>query len=143
MAFTPELYACGIDYVGVSNLFTFMKTIPPYWKPFLDMMYEMVGDPEKDSTLLASASPVFHVDQIQSPLLVIQGGENTLAVTLEDIIYHTRAVRRGAKRAHVVADMPFMSYQDDPVQALRSAGRLVKEVGAESVKEERRGQRLR
>jgi 3-methyl-2-oxobutanoate hydroxymethyltransferase len=66
--------------------------------------------------------------------MVIQGGENTLAVTLEDIIYHTRAVRRGAKQAHVIADMPFMSYQDDPVQALRSAGRLVKEGGAESVK---------
>jgi 3-methyl-2-oxobutanoate hydroxymethyltransferase len=66
--------------------------------------------------------------------MVIQGGENTLSVTLEDIIYHTRAVRRGSKRAHVVADMPFMSYQDDPVEALRSAGRLVKEGGAESVK---------
>jgi dipeptidyl aminopeptidase/acylaminoacyl peptidase len=76
MTFTPELYACGIDYVGVSNLFTFMKTIPPYWKPFLEMMYEMVGDPEKDSVLMTSASPVFHVDQIKSPLLVIQGAKD-------------------------------------------------------------------
>src|SRR5688572_17050824 len=66
--------------------------------------------------------------------MVVQGDENTLAVTLEDIIYHTRSVRRGVKRAHVVADMPFMSYQDDPIEALRSAGRLVKEGGAESVK---------
>ncbi|HXC62232.1 MAG TPA: prolyl oligopeptidase family serine peptidase, partial [Nitrospiria bacterium] len=39
---TPDLYAAGVDYVGVSNLFTFMKTVPPYWKPFLEMMYEMV-----------------------------------------------------------------------------------------------------
>jgi dipeptidyl aminopeptidase/acylaminoacyl peptidase len=76
MTFTPELYACGIDYVGVSNLFTFMKTIPPYWKPFLDMMYEMVGNPETDKELLTSASPVFHVDQIKSPLLVIQGAKD-------------------------------------------------------------------
>ncbi len=76
MTFTPELYACGIDYVGVSNLFTFMKTIPPYWKPFLDMMYEMVGDPEKDKELMTAASPVFHVDQIKSPLLVIQGAKD-------------------------------------------------------------------
>lgn len=76
MTFTPELYACGIDYVGVSNLFTFMKTIPPYWKPFLEMMYEMVGDPEKDKDLMTSASPVFHVDQIVSPLLVIQGAKD-------------------------------------------------------------------
>ena len=43
---------CGVDYVGVSNLFTFMKTIPPYWKPMLDMFHEMVGDPEKDKALL-------------------------------------------------------------------------------------------
>ena len=76
MAFTPELYACGIDYVGVSNLFTFMKTIPPYWKPFLEMMYEQVGDPEKDKDLLMAASPVFHVDQIKSPLFVIQGAKD-------------------------------------------------------------------
>jgi 3-methyl-2-oxobutanoate hydroxymethyltransferase len=66
--------------------------------------------------------------------MVIQGGENTLAVTLEDIIYHTRAVRRGVRHAHVVGDMPFMSYQDSPSAALVSAGRLVKEGGAESVK---------
>lgn len=66
--------------------------------------------------------------------MVIQGGENTLAVTLEDIIYHTRAVRRGTRRAHVVGDMPFMSYQLDAGDALRSAGRLIKEGGAESVK---------
>jgi dipeptidyl aminopeptidase/acylaminoacyl peptidase len=43
LSFTPDLYACGIDYVGVSNLFTFMNTIPPYWKPYLNMMYEMVA----------------------------------------------------------------------------------------------------
>jgi dipeptidyl aminopeptidase/acylaminoacyl peptidase len=76
LAFTPDLYACGVDYVGVSNLFTFMNSIPPYWKPYLDMMYEMVGHPEKDSVLLASASPVFHVDKIKVPLLVAQGAKD-------------------------------------------------------------------
>jgi dipeptidyl aminopeptidase/acylaminoacyl peptidase len=50
-----------------------MKTIPPYWKPFLEMMYEMVGDPEKDKELLTNASPVFHVDNIRAPLLIAQG----------------------------------------------------------------------
>ena len=48
ITFTPDLYAAAVDYVGVSNLFTFLKTIPPYWKPMLDMMHEMVGDPVKD-----------------------------------------------------------------------------------------------
>jgi dipeptidyl aminopeptidase/acylaminoacyl peptidase len=73
LAFTPELYACGVDYVGVSNLFTFMKSIPEYWKPMLEMMYEMVGNPEKDKELLKEASPVFHVDKIKAPLFVVQG----------------------------------------------------------------------
>lgn len=66
--------------------------------------------------------------------MVVQGHANTLPVTLEEMAYHTRAVVRGAARAHVVADMPFMSYQVSPAQAVESAGRLVKEGGAESVK---------
>jgi len=66
--------------------------------------------------------------------MVVQGLPNTLAVTLEDVIYHTRAVVRGNSRALIVADLPFMSYQISPEQALESAGRLVKEGGAEAVK---------
>lgn len=76
MTFTPELYACGIDYVGVSNLFTFMKTIPPYWEPMLAMMYEMVGHPEEDRDILKAASPVFHVDRIEKPLFIAQGAND-------------------------------------------------------------------
>ncbi len=66
--------------------------------------------------------------------MVIQGRENTLAVSLDDIIYHTQAVVRGAERAHVIADMPFMTYQADPMEAVKNAGRLLKEGGAQSVK---------
>ncbi|MDL2296488.1 S9 family peptidase [Bacteroidales bacterium OttesenSCG-928-C03] len=76
LAFTPDLYTCGIDYVGVSNLFTFLQTIPPYWKPMLDMMYEMVGDPVKDKAMLEKYSPVFHVDQINTPLFIAQGAND-------------------------------------------------------------------
>jgi len=76
VAFTPELYACAVDYVGVANLFTFMNTIPPYWKPYLDQFYEMVGDPVKDSALLAAASPVLHADKIKAPLLIAQGAND-------------------------------------------------------------------
>jgi dipeptidyl aminopeptidase/acylaminoacyl peptidase len=73
---TPDLYACGVDYVGVSNLFTFMKTIPPYWKPFLSMMHEMVGDPEKDKARLAEASPALNARRIKAPLLIAQGARD-------------------------------------------------------------------
>jgi dipeptidyl aminopeptidase/acylaminoacyl peptidase len=76
LAFTPDLYACGVDYVGVSNLFTFMNTIPPYWKPYLEMMYEMVGNPESDTEMMKLASPVFHVDKIKAPLLIAQGAKD-------------------------------------------------------------------
>ena len=66
--------------------------------------------------------------------MVVQGHSTTLPVTLDDMIYHTRAVLRGARRAQVVGDMPFMSYQASLEDALRAAGRLVKEGGAEAVK---------
>jgi dipeptidyl aminopeptidase/acylaminoacyl peptidase len=72
----PDLYAAGVDYVGVSNLFTFMKTVPPYWKPFLEMMYEMVGNPEKDKQLFEENSPALHADRIKAPLFVAQGAKD-------------------------------------------------------------------
>ena len=76
LTFTPDLYACGVDYVGVSSLFTFMESMPPYWELYRSMMYEMVGDPEKDKELLASASPLLHVDKIKVPLFIAQGAND-------------------------------------------------------------------
>ncbi len=76
VTFTPDLYACAVDYVGVSNLFTFIKTFPPYWKPYLAMWQELVGDPVKDSVLMAEASPALHADKIKTPLFVAQGAND-------------------------------------------------------------------
>ncbi|MBP7400121.1 MAG: S9 family peptidase [Chitinophagales bacterium] len=83
LAFTPDLYACGVDYVGVSNLFTFMQTIPPYWEPYLEMMYEMVGNPETDKTQFENTSPVFHADKIKVPLFIAQGAKDPRVVQAE------------------------------------------------------------
>ena len=66
--------------------------------------------------------------------MVMLGYENTLPVTMEDMIHHTAAVSRGAANAFIVADMPFMSYQADVREAVANAGRLVKEGGANAVK---------
>ncbi|RKG83307.1 3-methyl-2-oxobutanoate hydroxymethyltransferase [Corallococcus sp. CA049B] len=66
--------------------------------------------------------------------MVIQGQESTLPVTMEQMVYHSAAVARGAKRAHVVGDLPFMSYQVSPQEAVRNAGRLVSEGNVGSVK---------
>jgi len=68
--------------------------------------------------------------------MVVQGQSSTLAVTIDDVVYHTRAVARGVSRAHVVADMPFMSYQASVEDGIRAAGRLIKDGGAEAVKVE-------
>jgi dipeptidyl aminopeptidase/acylaminoacyl peptidase len=76
LVFTPDLYVCGIDYCGVSNLFTLLKSIPPYWKPVLDQWYEMVGNPKTDKALFERISPVFHADKIKVPLLVAQGARD-------------------------------------------------------------------
>lgn len=76
VTFTPDLYACAVDYVGVSNILTWMDAIPPYWEMYREMLYEMVGHPEEDRELLVSASPFYHVDQIQVPLLIAQGAND-------------------------------------------------------------------
>ena len=78
ITFTPDVYACAIDYVGVSNLFTFMETIPPYWEIYLKMLHEMVGDPNntEDNARMKATSPVFHVDKIKAPLLIAQGAKD-------------------------------------------------------------------
>ena len=66
--------------------------------------------------------------------MVVQGNDTTLPVTLEEMAYHCRAVVRGTRRAHVVGDMPFMSYQASIEQGMINAGRLIKEGGCHSVK---------
>jgi dipeptidyl aminopeptidase/acylaminoacyl peptidase len=104
IAFTPDLYAAAVDYVGVSNLFTFMKTIPPYWKPMMDMMYEMVGDPIKDSVLMREASPVFHVDKIKTPLFVAQGANDPRVNKAESDQMVDALKKRGIEIEYMVKD---------------------------------------
>lgn len=107
VTYTPDLYRCAIDYVGVSNLFTFMKTIPPYWQPYLEMMYEMVGNPEgEDSVMMRQASPAYHVEKITTPLLVVQGA-NDPRVNIDESDQIVRAMRE-----HGV-EVPYMVKYDE------------------------------
>jgi dipeptidyl aminopeptidase/acylaminoacyl peptidase len=101
---TPDLYACAVDYVGVSNLFTFMSTIPPYWKPYLDMMYEMVGDPVKDKDLMTAASPVFHVDKVKCPLFIAQGANDPRVAKAESDQMVEALKKRGIDVPYMVKD---------------------------------------
>tara|TARA_Y100000991_G_scaffold202844_1_gene176997 strand:- start:1369 stop:3294 length:1926 start_codon:yes stop_codon:yes gene_type:complete len=100
----PQMYAAGVDYVGVSNMFTFMKTIPPYWEPMLEMMYEMIGDLEKDSVMLKEVSPVFHVDKIKAPLFIAQG-KNDPRVNVDESDQMVKAMKeKGIKVEYLVKD---------------------------------------
>ncbi len=101
---TPELYACGIDYVGVSNLFTFMQTIPPYWKPFLAMMYEMVGDPERDRAMLTERSPALNAERIRAPLLIAQGARDPRVAKDESDQMVAALKARGIEVPYIVKD---------------------------------------
>ena len=106
ITFTPELYACAVDYVGVSNMFTFMTTIPPYWEPGRKMFYEMVGDPaaDKDSLLMREASPVFFADRIKCPLFVAQG-RNDPRVNVDESDQMVKALEaRGVNVEYMVKD---------------------------------------
>lgn len=104
LAFTPDLYACGIDYVGVSNLFTFMNTIPPYWRPMLEMMYEQVGNPETDREQLAATSPALHADKIKSPLFIAQGANDPRVNKAESDQMVEALRRRGVEVEYMVKD---------------------------------------
>lgn len=104
LAFTPDLYKCGVDYVGVSNMFTFMKTFPPYWEPYRQMLYEMAGDPVKDSLMFTQISPAFHADKITAALFVAQGA-NDPRVNLAESDQMVEAMKaRGVEVEYLVKD---------------------------------------
>lgn len=78
LAFTPTTFACGVDIVGPSNLFTLLKTVPPYWEAFKEQMYRRVGNPttEAGQALLRERSPLNAADKIVRPLLIGQGAND-------------------------------------------------------------------
>jgi len=78
LAFTPDVYACGVDIVGPSNLFTLLESIPPYWEAGRKWLYEMTGDPETEEgqKLIKESSPLFSASKIVKPLMIVQGAND-------------------------------------------------------------------
>ena len=101
---TPDLYAAAVSYVGVSNMFTFMKSIPPYWKPFLEMMTEMVGDAEKDKAQLTATSPALNAEKIKTPLFIAQGAKDPRVVKAESDQMVEALKKRGVAVDYMVKD---------------------------------------
>ena len=113
VAFTPDLYAAAVDYVGVSNLFTFMQTIPPYWKPMLAKMQDMVGDPVRDKDRLAATSPALHADRIKTPLFVAQGAKDP-RVNKDESDQMVKALKaRGVNVEYMVKDNEGHGFHND------------------------------
>ncbi len=104
VTFTPELYAAAVNYVGVSNLFTFMNTIPPYWRAELPKIHEMVGHPERDKERMTRTSPALNADKIRTPLMVVQGARDP-RVNKDESDQMVQALRkRGVDVPYMVKD---------------------------------------
>jgi len=105
---TPDLYTCGVDYVGVSNLFTFFKSFPPYWKPYLGQVYEQWYDENspEDQKIMKAVSPALNVDKITKPLFVVQGA-NDPRVNIDE---SDQVVENLRERGY---DVPYMVKYDE------------------------------
>ncbi|MCX2681081.1 S9 family peptidase [Galbibacter sp. EGI 63066] len=105
---TPDLYTCGVDYVGVSNLFTFMETIPPYWEPYLKIIKEIWYDEDipEEKVIMEEVSPVFQIDKIKKPLFVVQGA-NDPRVNIDESDQIVSALREKGY------DVPYMVKYDE------------------------------
>lgn len=101
---TPDLYAAAVDYVGVSNLLTFMNSIPPYWKPFLDQLHAMVGKPDQDRERLTATSPALNADKIKTPLFIAQGAKDPRVVKSESDQMVEALRKRGVTVQYMVKD---------------------------------------
>ncbi|GEM68547.1 peptidase [Sphingobacterium mizutaii NBRC 14946 = DSM 11724] len=105
---TPDLYKAGVDYVGVSNIFTLMSSIPEYWKPYKEMLYQVwydLDDP-KEAEIAKEVSPIFHVDKIKAPLFVVQGA-NDPRVKIAEADQIVKALRDKG------VDVPYMVKYDE------------------------------
>jgi dipeptidyl aminopeptidase/acylaminoacyl peptidase len=83
MAFHPEEFAVGVDMFGVSNWLRTLQSFPRYWEPYLEWLYQKVGDPRVDQEMLNSISPLFHADKISKPLMVLQGAKDPRVIQAE------------------------------------------------------------
>ncbi len=106
LTFTPDVYAAGVSYVGPSNLFTLLESLPPYWESERELFHERMGDPVKDKEMLEAISPLFHVDQIKAPLFVAQGANDPRVKQAESDQIVQALKERGV-------DVPYMLKKDE------------------------------
>ncbi len=98
LTFTPDVFACGVDVVGPSNLVTLLKNIPPYWKNGKPLWDKFIGNPDnpKDVIRMKSQSPLFKVNKVKKPLLIVQGANDPRVKQLESD-QMVKALRKSGK----------------------------------------------
>lgn len=89
----PKMYKCAVSYSGYINLFTYLKGFPAYYKPYQQMLNEIVGNPEKDIEYLKSASPIFQVEHIKTPILLAHGSKDN-RVNVNEINQFVKELRK-------------------------------------------------
>lgn len=114
---TPELFACGVDIVGPSNLVTFIENLPPYMKSVQPLIWDRIGHPKKDAEFLKSRSPLYRADRIVKPLLIAQGA-NDPRVTRVESLQIVEALRDAGK------DVEYIEYPDEGHGFARPENRL-------------------
>ena len=119
MTKTPDLYTCGVDYVGVANLFTFMNSMPAYWKPYLKMIKTFWYDEEDPAqkAIMEEVSPINHIDKIKKPLFVVQGA-NDPRVNIDESDQIVEALRTKG------IDVPYMVKYDEGHGFAKEANRI-------------------
>ncbi len=113
----PDLYACGVDIFGPSNLIAWLNTMPPYWEPIKPMMFKRIGHPEEDAEMLKERSPLSHIDKIKAPLYIVQGANDPRVPVAESI-----QIRDALKEAGKTVE--YMEFPDEGHGFARPENRL-------------------
>jgi dipeptidyl aminopeptidase/acylaminoacyl peptidase len=116
---TPEVFACIVDIFGISNLLTFMATIPPYWGPWFSVWKNRLADPATDAgrAFLRERSPLFHMDRATKPILIAQGMQDVRVVAAESEQMVAALKRKGT-------EVTYVSFPDEGHGFVRLENRL-------------------
>jgi dipeptidyl aminopeptidase/acylaminoacyl peptidase len=104
LAYQPDVFRCGVDIFGVANWLRTLQNTPPWWEARKKALYEELGDPGKDETMLREISPVFHGDKIRKPLLVLQGANDPRVLKAESDDIVAAVKKNGVPVEYVVFD---------------------------------------
>ncbi len=113
----PDLYKCAASYSGFINLFNYIKGFPTYYKPYQQMLNEMIGNPELDADYLKYSSPVFQVDKIKTPLLIAQGGKDS-RVNVNETNQFVKELKKRNNTVEYILNDSEGHYFRDPVHKL-------------------------